>query len=266
MLDSLLSSRETDRHYAHYMGRKDSPVAQADTADRSVVTVVRSSHPMLAWQWVSRYKIDGILYGELDAAGRLTGPNITFIYPDFQTGLRGTFHNGQLVSGIGVRLVARRCHGGLMEIRTKPFKHDAGLPAWRRESFPGEYLRANARRMDPYERRAVYAGPSHIPGANEGIFAKRDYLPGELVSYFIGVLTTEADFLFDNQTNAEYDEARAYYFNLGSHSPKVWGLSKSIVMDIPADLRTIATFRTTLAHKTNHKVNFFLKVALILLI
>jgi len=210
---------------------------------------------MLGWQWVSRYKIDGILYGELDAGGRFTGPNITFIYPDFQTGLRGTFDNGRLVSAVGVRLTARRCRGGLMEIRTQPLKRDAGLPAWRRERFPGEYLRANGRRMDPFEQRAVYVAPSLIPGANEGVFAKRDFLPGDVVSYFFGVLTTEADFLFDNQTTEEYEKARAYYFNLGSHSPNIWGLSKDIVMDIPTDMRTLETFRTCLAHKANHKVS-----------
>jgi histone-lysine N-methyltransferase SETD7 len=237
------------------MGHKDGPHVHADMAHRSVVMVIRTSYPMLAWQWVSRYKIDGILYGELDAKGQLTGPNITFIYPDFQTGLRGTFNNGQLVSGIGVRLTAHRCHNGLMEIRTKPFKHDTGLPAWHRESFPGQYLRVNAQRMDPFERRAVYAAQSQIPGANEGIFAKRHYLPGQLISYFIGQLTTEANILFDNQTTVEYDEARSYFFNLGSYTPNAWGLSKFVVIDIPVDMRTLANFRTTLTHKVNHKVS-----------
>jgi hypothetical protein len=29
-----------------------------------------------------------------------TGPDITFVYPDFRTGIRGTFHKGVLVSGV----------------------------------------------------------------------------------------------------------------------------------------------------------------------
>lgn len=258
-ITSYLYDRETGQHYIHYVGRNDHPVQQADTADRSVVTVVRAALaglPALAWQWVSRYKLDGIVYGEPDAEGRLTGPNITFIYPDFETGLRGTFEDGRLVAGLAVRITGRRCRGGLMEIRTRPSRSaTAGDPLrpWRRETFPGEHVRANARRMDPFERRAVYAAPSLIPGANEGVFAKRDFLPGQLVSYFVGLLTIEANFLFDNLTASEYDEARAYYFNLGSHSPNVWGLSKDIVLDIPVDLRTVEAFRTTLAHKTNHK-------------
>ena len=246
------------------MGRDDGPVAQADASDRTVITVVRTSasgrrhHRRLAWQWVSRYKIDGLLYGELDAADRFTGHNITFIYPDFVTGLHGTFENGRLVSGVAVRLTARRCRGGLMEIRVKPppasfsTRRDHLLP-WRAESFPGEFLAANARRMDPFERRSVYAGPSLVPGANEGIFAKRAFLPGDLVSYFVGVITVEDSFLFDNLTTEEYEEARSYYFNLGSHTPTAWGLTQDSVLDIPRDMRALETFRTTLAHKTNHQ-------------
>jgi hypothetical protein len=29
-----------------------------------------------------------------------TGPDITFVYPDFRTGIRGAFHKGTLVSGV----------------------------------------------------------------------------------------------------------------------------------------------------------------------
>jgi histone-lysine N-methyltransferase SETD7 len=249
---SYVYIRESGIRYIHYVGRNDGPVQQADITDRSVVTVVNeAARPPMAWQWVSRYKMDGILYGPLDVAGRLTGPNITFVYPDFRTGLYGTFDNGRLVAGIAVRITGFRCRHGLMEIRTRPLGPGG---VWRRETYPGEYLRANAQRMDPFDRRAVYIATSHIPGANEGVFAKRDFLPGQLVSYFVGQQTKEANFIFDNQTSSEYEEARAYYFNLGSHSPAVWGLAKDVVLDMPKDMRTLATFRTTLAHKTNHKV------------
>ena len=261
MHHALTWCREQGGRFLHYMGRSDGPVQQAAPADRYVVTVVREASPAagppLAWQWVSRYKMDGLLYGPLDAEGRLTGPNITFIYPDFETALRGTFVNGRLVEGVAVRITGRRCRGGLMELQMRPSRGDNPLPL-RRESFAGEFLRANARRMDPFERRSVYAAPSTIPGANEGVWAKRDFLPGDLVSYFVGVYTKEANFLFDNLTSSEYEEARAYYFNLGSHSPTVWGLEKDIVMDMPPDLRTIQTFRTTLGHKINHKVGKFI--------
>jgi hypothetical protein len=48
-----------------------------------------------------------------------TGPDITFVYPDFRTGIRGTFHKGTLVSGIEVKINATRCRAGFREIQTK---------------------------------------------------------------------------------------------------------------------------------------------------
>jgi histone-lysine N-methyltransferase SETD7 len=250
-----LNCRENGGRYEHIFGRNDGPVAQAGPADRTVVTVVRESTtlPVIFWQWVSRYRMDGLLYGRPDHEGRLTGPNITFIYPDFETALHGTFDNGQLVEGVAMRIVGRRCRGGILELRLRPSRFANPLP-WRRDADNRQLIRANARRMDPFERRSVYAATSHIPGANEGVFAKRDFVAGDLVSYFVGLYTKEAHFIFDNQTSAEYEEARAYYFNLGSHSPTAWGLDKDTVMDMPPDLRSIVTFRTTLGHKINHKV------------
>ena len=40
----------------------------------------------LAWQWRGDHMVDGFLYGRVDRRGRFTGSNITFIYPDLQTG------------------------------------------------------------------------------------------------------------------------------------------------------------------------------------
>jgi hypothetical protein len=52
-------------------------------------------------------------------SGEFTGPDITFVYPDFRTGIRGTFHKGVLVSGVEVEITATRCRPGFREIQTK---------------------------------------------------------------------------------------------------------------------------------------------------
>ena len=54
--------------------------------------------------------------------------------------------------------------------------------------------------MEPHERRSVYIGASHITGGGEGIFARRSFSPGELVSYFNGVRVTEEMMFWDNMT------------------------------------------------------------------
>ena len=51
----------------------------------------------LAWQWRSERDLEGFLYGDLRASeGRgFTGDDILYVYPDFVTGLRGKFRNGE---------------------------------------------------------------------------------------------------------------------------------------------------------------------------
>ncbi len=58
-------------------------------------------------------------------------------------------------------------------------------PIWRREEVTKNFLGSNPRVRDPYERRNVFVGPSTIPGAGEGLFAKRDIEERELVAYLV---------------------------------------------------------------------------------
>jgi hypothetical protein len=58
-------------------------------------------------------------------------------------------------------------------------------PIWRREEVTNNFLGSNPRVRDPYERRNVYVAPSTIPGAGEGLFAKRDMEERELVAYLV---------------------------------------------------------------------------------
>ena len=53
---------------------------------------------------------------------------------------------------------------------------------------------------EPHERKSVYIGPSNIPGAEEGVFARRTFLQGDLVSYFNGVKRLESQMFTSNMT------------------------------------------------------------------
>ena len=55
---------------------------------------------------------------------------------------------------------------------------------WQREDATHNSLGSFAKHRDPYERKAVYVAPSTIPGAREGLFAKRDFEAHEMVAYF----------------------------------------------------------------------------------
>ena len=75
----------------------------------------------------------------------------------------------------------------------------------------------------------VYVATSGKPGAGQGLFARRRFLPGQLVSYFSGKKTVAEEFLFDNMTNVEKEDAASYYFGLGVFSPGWWGVPKDQV-------------------------------------
>ena len=46
----------------------------------------------------------------------------------------------------------------------------------------------------------MYIGPSAIPGAEEGVFARRTFRQGDLVSYFNGVKRLESQMFTSNMT------------------------------------------------------------------
>ncbi len=147
----------------------------------------------LTWQRAGRYPRDGLLYGEVDSAGHFTGDNITFIYPDLHTGLRGTFQKGRLVAATEVRIVAHRCRGdGLKELlfdrpssgRRRHLLAGRGEIVWRPEETNATWVGSWPLVTDPHEWRAVYVAQSGIPDSGEGLFARRSFLPGDLVSYY----------------------------------------------------------------------------------
>ena len=59
----------------------------------------------VVWKLRGSSKLDGFLYGKLDGLGGLTGSDVLFVYPDFETGLLGTFDNDELVVGRAVDIV-----------------------------------------------------------------------------------------------------------------------------------------------------------------
>ena len=68
-------------------------------------------------------------------------------------------------------------------------------------------------------------------GGGQGLFARRQFLPGDLVSYFAGKKTVEEEFLFDNMTAEEEEDAASYYFGLGESTPDWWGVPENQVAE-----------------------------------
>ena len=76
--------------------------------------------------------------------------------------------------------------------------------------------------MDPHERKSVFVKTSLIPGSNEGLFARRAFSPGEIVSYFSGQRTFSWLMVHSNMTQEEEEVTSAYSFDLKYNSPVWW--------------------------------------------
>ena len=206
----------------------------------------------LAWQSRSVRMVDGFLYGEVNQDGEFTGDDISFIYPDFLTGLRGTFVGGVLQNASAVDVVAERCNNGVKELRLKPAKYGKGV-IWEKEEMVFSHFGKTRQVMDPHERKSVYIGKSTNPNANEGLFARRKFRSNDLVSYYSGHRFVKEENIIQNMTIKETQISMAYSFALGKYAPTWWKYPKNLLLDVPPEFISIVQFRTTLGHKANHK-------------
>ena len=205
----------------------------------------------LTWQSRTMRKMDGFLYGEVDNHGDFTGDNITFIYPDFLTGLRGYFKDGVLVAATAVDIVAERCNAGVKELRIEAAQYDSEV-VWEKDETSLRYIGKNRKVMDAYERKSVYVKKSTNPVAFEGLFARRNFLPGDIVSYYGGQKVYNEEKVFDNMTLEEKYEVSACHLALGKRAPVWLGLPPDLLVDVSAEFRSVVEYRTTLGHKANH--------------
>merc|ERR1712080_760194 len=97
----------------------------------------------------------------------------------------------------------------------------------------------------------IHVGQSSIPGSGEGIFAKRDFFPGQLVSYLSGLKITEDGIFPPGLTRQEQEVAGSYYFGFGVAFP---GFPRDVCIDVPPRYRHVKDYRTTLGHKVNHNL------------
>ena len=161
--------------------------------------------------------------------------------------------NGKLQFATAVDIIAERCLDGMKELKIEASSKSS--VTWTREEANATYIGQHPQEMDPHEEKSVYVDQSFIPRSKEGVFARRRFLPGDLVSYFGGLKTFEKNFLLPEMTEEEEEDAASYYYNLGINIPAWWGYPENIVIDTPGKWRDVEDYRSTLVHKVNHKFN-----------
>ncbi len=93
--------------------------------------------------------------------------------------------------------------------------------------------------MDPIDHRNVFVGESGLPGTGQGLFARRDIAPHELVVVYAGTLVLSTD---DRAANMSVDEREVYYKNLMSYDD-------NYSLNVPPEMFNVADYRATLGHK-----------------
>ena len=226
-----------------------------DLEERRLLTIgtfINNIPQSFIWQSRSMRRLEGFLYGQADHKGKMTGNKVTFIYPDLLTGLRGSFVNGVLQSARAVDIVGERCTGGMKELKLRASTTNSDI-VWNKVVTNDTFVGQHPRIMDPHERKSVYVGASRIDGAGEGLFARRIFSPGDLVSYYSGHKTYLSK-IIDKQrmTHQQIVDAASYLYWIGQQAPTWWDYSRDLLLNIGDKYRATNNYRTTLAHKANH--------------
>lgn len=146
-----------------------------------------------------------------------------FLYPNYKFGYQGVFEHHQMIEAYLVEVSGIGMDFGVLLPLVKTI-----CPT------PAKYLNGidcDPLAPDPLESLMVVVKVSSIPGADEGLFAKRSFEPGDLVAYFNGlrIKVSEAQF-------SDY----ALYLEDG------W------LLDIPQEFRSLTKYKSTLGHKVCH--------------
>ena len=124
---------------------------------------------------------------------------------------------------------------------------------WERLDTNDSYVGQHPTVMDPHERKSVYVGKSMTEMAGEGLFAKKMFSPGDLISYYGGQKVLKRNIIQKpNMTLSQISSSSSYLFSLGLVSPSWWGYPSDLLLDVGAEFRAVESYRTTLAHKANH--------------
>ena len=99
------------------------------------------------------------------------------------TVLKGKFKDGVMVETTHRKIIAERCNDGIKEIKVSVAKKNSPVFSFKRN----DRIRVhNPTVMDPYEKSIVYINTTELKG--DGLFARRDIEPFELVSYYSGLI------------------------------------------------------------------------------
>jgi len=186
------------------------------------------------------------IYGPLNKHGQFTGDDIAWVYPDNKTALLGSFEDGKMIEASPAVVTHKTVSAkGLLSLKL------AKLPGEKLVFSPSTAIEMGNQGdiRDAYEHSMVYLAPSLIPGADEGLFARKDYPTNTLVSFYHGLNVPYDIEDFTNELYAFDEDAKVmknvYKIKIDSNT--------TYYIDLPLEVgRDTTLYQASLGHKVNH--------------
>ena len=167
----------------------------------------------------------GILMGDVNASGSLSGSNIAYVYPDHKHALLGEFINGEMHKASPAMVSTDMVLRNFKVVSSHVLSQDISS----RVCISSQPLIP-----DVYEQERVYVDTTLNMG--EGLFAKIDLPEDEIVSFYNGIRLTHEDV-----------DSRDWESNSNTIS-----LDETTVLDVPKEYSTLSSYCASLGHKANH--------------
>jgi len=182
--------------------------------------------------WKGMWDRSGWIVGKVDDKGAFTGDDIAYIYPDMKMAIRGEFKDEKLVSGQVCELLGVEVEDGIK----KPVFSECSGKVYEYENPTIRNIADHPLLRDPWETERIYVDESELPQGGEGLFAKKDFVAGDIVALYNGIKIKTSTYASEHMPHSDYRIR----------------LNGDIDMDIPNGYHKISQYCATLAHKANH--------------
>ena len=197
----------------------------------------------------------GLLHGKIQETDhKLTGDEIMYLYPDYDTMFVGTFEDKMMIKAKEASLKQVGCDDktGLPIISAYDLAQDDVIYSYdppTNISFGGGSLGV----LDPFERKNLELKESSIPNSGDGVFSKMHW-PAEL---FPQVVSIYDGFTYDPEQLALYRQQCPYNISKTDderrHCAKYTiSICSGMMINIPPEFDLPETFHPTHGPKVNH--------------
>ena len=174
----------------------------------------------------------------------MTGSDLTYLYPDMETGLRGSWQGGDMLSSRQVLV-----NSVWVEDDTIRIKCSAGFgPEFTfAPSGADTFGCSDPMQKDPYECKYIKVEESEMEGGGEGVYAKVDIPKNTIAAIFNGykVPISSGSYLAEGIEEEEKIYERLSY---NIHMPE----DEDFFIDIPPPMASLSIYCASLGHKVNH--------------